>query len=87
MWEELKMPSKLEFKTAGELEELLEKHETSNLSGDERVKLHELLKERYSYGDKMPEYKCPQCKKPLVLSWPSGPLCAFSEGGCGYSFS
>ena len=70
-----------------DLQILLEKHVQKNLSGDERVRLHNLLKEKYSFGDKMPEYKCPGCDKPLFYTWASGPMCILSEGGCGYSFN
>ena len=81
------MPKKLGVKIKGELEKLLEMHDAGYLSGDDREKLHRLLKEKYAYGDKMPEYKCPECEKPLVYTWASGPLCITSDGGCGFSYS
>ncbi|MDP3992459.1 MAG: hypothetical protein Q8P79_03075 [Nanoarchaeota archaeon] len=69
------------------LDTLINLHEKGLINGDERIRLHQMLKEKYSYGDKMPEYRCPQCRKPLVYTWASGPACIQSEGGCGYSFN
>ena len=85
MSEEPKMAENLQMLL--EKNELLKKHEAGALNGDERVRLHQLLKEKYSYGDEMPEYRCPQCKKPMIYTWVSGPICIKSVGGCGYSFN
>ncbi|MDP3992143.1 MAG: hypothetical protein Q8P79_01385 [Nanoarchaeota archaeon] len=69
------------------LDTLINLHEKGLINGDERVRLHQMLKEKYSYGNEMPEYKCPECKKPMFYTWPNGPVCIESEGGCGYTFN
>ena len=64
---------------------LLQKHNEKNISGEERKQLHELLKEKYRYGDRMPEYRCPECKKPFIYTVSIGPACLGNDG-CGYMF-
>ena len=69
----------------GRLEELLEKHSSKTISKDERWELHVLFKEKYSYGETIPEYLCPECKKPLVFTYGKGPAC-WLELGCRFSY-
>lgn len=69
-----------------DLQTLLKKHDEGTITRSERTVLHRLLKENHSYGDKMPEYRCPNCNKPLIYTWAFGPVCMWSEGGCGFSF-
>lgn len=69
----------------GALETLLEKHCNNTISSDERKVLHELLSKKYEIGDAMLEYKCPNCSKPLVLTYSKGPAC-WSFMGCGFKY-
>lgn len=66
------------------LEVLLKKHYERTLPRGERVLLHTLLKKKYAFGDKMPDYRCLNCDKPMVYTWKEGPICAYRNGGCGY---
>ena len=80
------MPKKLDFKIQGELERLIEKHKSKNLSNDERVRLHELINKKYAFGDMIEGYTCPNCRKYLVYTWKTGPTCIKTGGGCGFSY-
>jgi len=63
---------------------LLEKHYQKTITSEEKDKLHGLLREIYSPGEKMVLYKCPDCKKPLFYMHDKGPACMYGKGGCGY---
>jgi len=78
MSEEPKMP---------DLNSLLKEHEEGTITQEGRATLHMLLKEDHAFGEMMPEYRCPQCRKPMMYTWFKGPACTWSKGGCGYSFN
>ena len=81
------MPKKLDFKIQGELERLIEKHKSKNLSNDERVRLHELIDEKYDVGDVIEKYNCQNCGKFLVKTSATGPTCVKYDHGCGFSYT
>lgn len=63
---------------------LLKKHYAETISPDERIELHKKMEKKYQLGDFMEEYRCPNCNKPLMLTWNWGPICLWDEKGCGY---
>jgi RNase P subunit RPR2 len=71
---------------AEDLQTLLEKHEKRILSGDERVRLHELINQKYDVGEEIKNYNCPNCGKFLVNTLVTGPTCVEYKGGCGFNY-
>ncbi len=69
-----------------EMDEFLERNRKKILSGDDREKLHELIKQSHAIGQKIEGYFCPNCENTLVNTYPTGPTCIKSEGGCGFYF-
>lgn len=67
-----------------QINELLVKHYTRTITPEEQSELNSALKAKYSFGEPMPEYRCPDCNRPLIFSWANGLICLWAQGGCGW---